>query len=172
MEQWLDVVGFEGYYVVSNLGRIMRVARSSRGQKPGTIRNPTVTRCGYLSMTLSRNGIQITKSVHRWVAEAFLGPGPDGHEVNHINGDKADNRACNLEWLTHIENSRHSFDVLNRHRATGEECSKTKLSEEDIPVIRDLARQGMSRRKIGEMYGVSNTAITLIVNGTNWKHVK
>ena len=102
-EIWKPVVGFEDLYEVSNLGRI----KGTRG-----LLKPQARRHGYLAVWLyghggicGRTGKQY--SIHRIVAEAFV-PNPNGYEeVNHINEDKTDNRACNLEWCTHKENSMH-----------------------------------------------------------------
>ena len=121
-EDWKDVVGFEGKYEVSNLGRIRSLPHETlivRNfgtpyylSKLGRIINPQPRRHGYLSVWLYGNGGNNGRtgkqySVHRIVAEAFC-PNPNGcEEVNHINEDKSDNRACNLEWCTHKENSNH-----------------------------------------------------------------
>jgi hypothetical protein len=169
-EIWKDVVGFEGYYVVSNMGRIMRV-KGWRNHAAGRIRKPSVTRCGYLSATLSKDGKQTTKSIHQWVADAFLEPRPDGHEINHINGDKSDNRAENLQWVTHAQNAKYNYDELGRVVVRGSKIGISKLHEDDIPKIRALHGQGLSNRKIGDMFGVSNTTIWFIIHGTEWTHV-
>ena len=121
-EIWKDVVGFEGLYEVSNYGRIRSLPHETVIhrknatpyvlKKGGVIVNPQPRRHGYLSVWLYGNGGNNGRtgkqySVHRIVAEAFI-PNPNQREeVNHINEDKADNRACNLEWCTHKENSNH-----------------------------------------------------------------
>jgi hypothetical protein len=63
---------------------------------------------GYLSLTIYKNGERITRSVHRLVAEAFLGGPHPGFDVNHIDGDKTNNRIENLEWCTREENVQHA----------------------------------------------------------------
>lgn len=102
-EIWKDVVGYEGLYLVSNLGNV-------RSLKSGKILKPTYTRTGYAIVWLygkehlnGRTGKAF--SVHKIVANAFCIKGVLDCEVNHINEDKSDNRACNLEWCTHKENS-------------------------------------------------------------------
>jgi len=121
-EIWKDVVGFEGRYEVSNLGRIRSLPHETviyrRKGKPyilkkrGEILTPQARRHGYLAVWLYGNGGNKGRagkqySVHRIVAEAFCEPRDGCNEVNHINEDKTDNRACNLEWCNHKENSNH-----------------------------------------------------------------
>lgn len=170
-EEWRDVVGFEGYYVVSNLGRIMRVKRGKNGHPPGTIRKPSPNRNGYLQTTLSKDGVARTVRVHVVVAEAFIGARPPGREVNHKNGNKADNRVENLEWVTESENVKHTYRELGRVGTRGSRDGMAKLTEADIPVIRELLASGMSQRKIAQRYGVSSVTICFISTGECWSRV-
>lgn len=103
-EEWRDIPGWEGMYQVSNLGRVRAIRVK--------VLNPYKTRTGYLVATLW-NGAEPTRhGVHRFVAQAFI-PNPAGKEqVNHINGDKSDNRVENLEWVTSQENNLHRCRVL------------------------------------------------------------
>ena len=108
-EEWRPVVGFEGYYEVSNLGRVKTVARrmSNRGV-PEKIRSQTELK-GYHCVGLIKDGTHKTVKVHRIVAEAFIGSPPTPqHQVNHIDGDKGNNIVSNLEWATPQENTLHA----------------------------------------------------------------
>lgn len=105
IEEWRDVPGFEGLYLISNLGNVKSVERFKRNNA-GTqfvnerIRVLTPDKDGYLKVCLSKDGKHYVKSVHRLVAEAFI-PNPDNLPViNHKNEDKQDNRVTNLEWCT------------------------------------------------------------------------
>mgnify|MGYP003571530064 CR=1 FL=1 len=105
MEIWKDIDGFNGVYRVSNEGRVY-------SNLSGKILKQLPRRHGYLSVWLYGNGGICGRngkaySVHRLVADAFCEKSEGANEVNHINENKMDNRAENLEWCTHRENSRH-----------------------------------------------------------------
>lgn len=104
-EIWKDVAGFEGIYVVSNLGNVARIYGDQ-------LRYLKACRAGgytgreYLYVNFSHNGVHKTSSVHRLVAEAFCKKGPRQNEVDHIDGNKFNNNASNLRWMTHLGNVR------------------------------------------------------------------
>src|SRR4051812_28631191 len=99
MEEWREIPEFP-QYEVSNHGQVRRGGRTL---------SPYPEKKDYLRVTLSVNGKRYKKLVHVLVARAFLGPCPDGHEVNHIDLDPTNNFSNNLEYLTPLENNRHSF---------------------------------------------------------------
>ena len=104
-EIWNDIPGYEGYYQVSNQGRV----RNSRNQK---MLKPQTKNGGYIQFTLSVRNRCHYHSAHRLVAQAFI-PNPEGKpQINHKNGDKSDNQVENLEWCTSSENQRHRYQVL------------------------------------------------------------
>jgi hypothetical protein len=104
-EVWKPVVGFEGLYEVSNLGRVKSLKRTTTS---GRELVQSLNR-GYKYVVLSKNGKQYNAKVHRLVAESYI-PNPEGKkEVNHIDGNKANNAVENLEWATASENSRHAM---------------------------------------------------------------
>jgi len=100
------------------------------------------------------------ESVHRIVASLFV-PNPDNKPcVNHKNGDKLDNRACNLEWCTYSENEIHSRDVLGKKYASGLKLPQSKISKEDSDRIKKLFDTGKyTKTELGRMFGVSRKAI-------------
>ncbi len=101
-ERWLPVVGYEGFYEVSSLGRVKSLNYNHTGKEQ--ILEPCEVSGGYLKVNLWKNGKMHQKLVHRLVAIAFI-PNPEGKpEVDHINGKKTDCRACNLRWVSSIEN--------------------------------------------------------------------
>lgn len=102
-EVWKDIKDYEGYYQVSNLGRVRSLDRViSRNGKNTLLKGQLLTirlaKCGYLYCGLSKNGKHTLFRVHRLVAEAFI-PNPNNlPQVNHKSEDKADNSVDNLEW--------------------------------------------------------------------------
>lgn len=102
-EIWKDICGYVGLYQVSNLGRVKN--------KNGALMKTNPSRDGYVRIQLRKNGEYKSKYVHRLVALAFL-ENPYGlPEVNHIDGDKTNNRADNLEWVTRTENHVHAVKL-------------------------------------------------------------
>ncbi len=104
IELWRDVVGYEGYYMVSDCGRVMNV-KSGRILKLFTGRR-------YVQLNLYKNGLPTCCWVHRLVLCAFKGLPKDDQECNHKDGVKHNNRLRNLEWMTRKENVQHRVQVL------------------------------------------------------------
>ena len=163
-ETWLSVRGFEGLYEVSDRGRVRSIAG---GRRLGTIRNTSPSR-GYPRVTLYRNG-QHTRTVHRLVAEAFLGPCPEGMEAAHLNGIRTDNRAENIIWTTRTEN--HGHKALHGTAQRGERNPHAKLTEAAVRAIRARRALGETLGNIAESYGISARAVSDIANRRRWAHV-
>lgn len=108
MEIWEKIEGFE--YLISSEGRVKK--------SNGKLMSPWKLRQGYLQVGLSRNSKRHKFLVHRLVADAFIDKIEDKNIVNHKNLDKADNRVCNLEWVTSTENADHfikTFGIIDRN---------------------------------------------------------
>ena len=104
-ERFVQVHGFPGYFV-SNHGRVWSDRTEVKGRYGMRKHRPRMLReqaCGksrqYLFVVLCVDGVSKSKKVAHLVAEGFLGPRPESHDVDHINGDTFDNRACNLRYL-------------------------------------------------------------------------
>lgn len=112
-ECWRPAKGLEGFYEVSDLGRLRRIA-PGKNAKIGSIRRLSVAPNGYAgAKVFLGDKVPRTVHLHRLVALTFLGdPPPDKPQVNHKNGIKTDNRASNLEWVSQSENMRHAQSVL------------------------------------------------------------
>lgn len=98
-DEWRDIPNWEGWYQASCAGAIKRV-RASKGTRVGRILNPCRHKDGYLVVKLYRDTAFIQFLVHTIIAATFIGPKPDGTEVNHKDGDKRNNDASNLEYVT------------------------------------------------------------------------
>lgn len=170
-ERWKPVKGFEGKYIVSNLGNVMSLPRTilNRLGREYTVDGFTLSKrisgTGYENVYL---GNSVSKSVHRLVAEAFV-PNPNGFpEVNHIDGNKKNNCASNLEWVTHSENIKHALE-------TGliTDCAK-KATPDIVRAIR--AEYIPNDRKhstiaIAKKYGLSAGYVWKIVSGNKRRRI-
>lgn len=141
-EQWKDVVGFEGYYQVSNKGcvksldRIIKYSNGYLSNHKGRILKQEVSKNKYNRVTLSLKDYQKRYLTHRLVLTHFI-PNPEKKPcVNHKDGNGFNNNVTNLEWCTYSENERHSYDVLKKVNAN------RKLSKNDIKFIKDRAVKG------------------------------
>lgn len=114
-EEWRDIPGYEGYYQVSNLGRVKGLSRWINGNKRKCTDEHILKEGdnrGYKRVVLSVNAVHKSFSVHRLVAEAFL-PNPNNYsQINHIDGNKTNNLVNNLEWCNASQNNLHKFRVL------------------------------------------------------------
>lgn len=105
-EIWKNIAGYEGLYEVSNLGRVKSLNYKRTGKE--RILRPGLYNCGYLYVTLSKNGKQKKYRIHRLVGSAFIENPENLPEVNHKNQVKTDNSASNLEWCSTKYNIRYS----------------------------------------------------------------
>lgn len=123
-EIWKDVVGYEGRYQVSNLGRIKRITRitkwiSINGKEAyrldkEKIFSLEVGKTGYPIIRLHKNGHKRRVTVHRLVAQAFI-PNPQNKPcINHKDGNRTNNNINNLEWCTYSENNLHEWRCLKK----------------------------------------------------------
>jgi HNH endonuclease/NUMOD4 motif len=174
MVKWKSAFGLRGLYEVSDDGQVMRVA--THGRNPKSIRRPLRPHKkpnGYLAVDMQQDQERHRFYVHRLVWQTFRGEIPIGLEINHRNGDRADNRLENLELTTRSDNMLHCFQTLNPSlkRSFGATHHKAKLSEDDVKEVLRLSKAGNSRNKIAELFGVSGTAIGYILSGRNWKQL-
>ena len=177
-ETWKPVVGYEGYYEVSDMGRVKsldRVVVDPRGWEYDRL-GQIIAACdhgeGYLVLNLAVDTRKTLYLVHRLVGEAFFGLCPEGCQTNHKNGIKADNRVANLEFVTRGENMRHAFRTGLYDSNIGENHYRALLTEDDVLAIRSrYGAGGVTQRQLAEKYGVSRENISGITTGKTWKHL-
>lgn len=169
-EQWVAVPNFPNYEV-SNYGEFRRTVGGTNTYKHRK-RKLSKNADGYLFTTLYHGQTRILAYPHRIVATLFLGPRPNGMEVNHKDGCKENNAVSNLEYVTPKENIQHAFRHGLRVALRGEQIGNSKLDCYAIVCIRQLSLNGMSHTEIGEMFGVSDSSVDQIASGQTWKHIQ
>lgn len=174
-ENWKPVVGYEGYYEVSDHGRVRSVDREAeimlRSRKTkmrfhAKILTLAVCKIGYMRLGLSKGGSKKMHSVHRLVMTAFVGE--SSLDVNHKDGDKRNNHLQNLEYCTESENLLHRYRVLGQKGVRGSRNGHAVLSEKDIPAIRADKRK---LTEIADEYGVTTQAIWQVKKRRSWAHI-
>lgn len=168
LELWRAVPDATGWYEVSNLGRVRR-CRPGKATYVGRILKPTRRKSGHLSVYLRINGTDSQREVHRLVAAAWIGPCPEGKEVNHIDGNPANNRAWNLEYVTRRENVLHAYRLGLINAVRGEDQHLAKLTTEQVIVIRGC--KGVPASLLARVFGVSKPTIQHVQRMKTWRHV-
>jgi len=162
-----EIPGFTGYYCDKN-GDIF----SLRPKHYGKIykMKKRVNRLGYERICLMKDRIHIHLLVHRLILKAFIGEDKVRKFCNHINGIKNDNRLSNLEWVTCLENERHSIEILGKNMK-GENHPAHKLTEEKVKLIRKLRSNGNSYQSIANKFSIGPSTCARICNREKWTHV-
>lgn len=181
-EVYKDIIGYEGYYQVSNLGNVKSVDRivtnnGKRIPRKGKVLSKGLSKYGYLTVVLSKNGVHKNYRVNRLVAEAFI-PNPQQLPfVNHKNEEKTDNRVENLEWCDAVYN--HNYGTIKeRISKSGRNC-KTKSKKVvqmtlDGEVVAVFPSTMEVQRQLGFSNGnISNCCVGRVphVYGFKWKYV-
>jgi hypothetical protein len=170
IETWKNIIGFDGEYQVSNLGRI----KSLKKNKLEKLLSQCNHTNGYKYVSLSKNGVAKHYYVHRLVAESFLLNSDNKLEVNHIDGDKTNNHVENLQWVTRQENVKHEFDNGYGYvpNLKGENHGSSKLKESQvINIYIAYHKDNIRISDLSKKYNISESAIDSIVKNRNWKHI-
>lgn len=164
-EAWKVIPSFPNYEI-SEFGVVRRL-KPAKATKPGKILKSFPDSCGYMRISLMRDKKQITCKVHQLVAEAFIGPRPEGMEVNHIDTVRTNCHFTNLEYCTHLENMRHAFRTTGHNR--GEKHGLVKMTEKDVIEARRRRACGEQYQSIADSMGYSRSNIVNAVLGYTWK---
>lgn len=170
---WRDIVGYEGYYQVSNTGIVRSLDRHDCRNRfrPSKIMTQSNDSDGYKLVTLSKDGKHKTAKVHQLVAVAFVPNTNNYPEINHKDENKANNAATNLEWCTTRYNLTYGHRLDN---VIGESAPTHKLTEAQVKEIRAIYKirsPQFGQSALARKYGVSHPAIAAIVKGKSWKHL-
>ncbi len=155
-ESWRPVVGHPGYEV-SDLGRVRSVDREvhcisrhgtphKRRYKGALLKLWRDPKFGYFSAVMGR-GVN-SRPVHQLVAEAFIGPRPEGQEVRHLNSDGGDNRLCNLAYGTRSDNNRDSTKNKKRGHPFRKVVRVRAMYESGVPLRSIVSATGLSRSTV------------------------
>jgi len=176
-ETWRAVLGYEGLYEVSDLGRVRSLDHYVRHRHGGNRLVKGQNRAavalkpyGYKVVHLSKNGATELRLIHRLVAEAFLGPCPLGLEVAHWDGDPANPRLENLRYATRSDNSRDKYRHGTQPEGVG--VHNHKLVDADVREIRMALVGGASKMSQARKFGVSHKTIRNLAAGLIWNHVR
>jgi len=155
-----DIKGFENY-TIDTVGRAFSKKSKKYLQQ--------IVNCGYLKVTLYRKGYRKPTSIHRIMADNFLGVRKDGMEVRHLDGNKMNNNLSNLAYGTKSDNQKDR--VVHGTSNRGSRNGNAKLTREDVMDIVGRIGRGESRSDIAVLFGVHKTTIDAIVNPNKkeWK---
>jgi hypothetical protein len=166
-ETWVPVVSFGGrfidYYQVSSTGLVRSSDRvDSRGRRlRGKVLAPRPHSGGYLRVGLYRDGVEHGAYIHRLVAEAFIGPCPDGMEVLHGRAGKADNSLANIRYDTH---------EINCEDRTRDQVPRARLTRAAAAEIRARVAAGEPQGPVARDFGVNVSTISRVVHRRRWAH--
>ena len=161
----LKVDGIETQYEISNTGFV-------KSKFTGKILK-ACPRNGYLSVTICYNSIKRRLNIHRLVAEHFVfNPDPSTKiQVNHIDGDKSNNCAWNLEWVTRSENQQHALKTGLKVPLRGVKCPWAKHTEKTIRKICKMLKKNHKIKDICKKLKVNRELVSEIKHGRRWKSI-
>jgi len=165
LEVWADLAGYDGWYQVSDHGRIRKVIGTTV-----KMLTPTKNHFGYLHISLPIASKRKRKSIHSLVLEAFHSSRPEGAITRHLDGNASNNRRHNLAWGTHQENA----DDRIRHGRSGrgEKHPNSKLTNAQAMDIRARHLAGDRPKAMAKAYGVALGTIEKLVYGESWTHLE
>lgn len=174
---WRNIKGYEGLYQVSDCGEIKSLDRKSKRKDSGfniykgKVLKQDKNNRGYNLITLNKNGVSKKILVHRIVAINFIENNENKKFVNHIDGDKRNNKVENLEWATFEENIKHAWETEIYKPIKSDSVHTAKLNSEKVKNIRKNT-ENKSVKELAEEYGVTSTTVSNVLNFKSWKDIK
>ena len=174
-EQWRPIPGHEGFYSVSDLGRVRSEDRiiieantGNRQPHEGVILKPWINNGGaergYTCVRLCRNNIKYHIRIHQAMMWAFIGPQKKGIDVMHLDGNSRNNVLTNLKYGTRQQNLRDAVALGTMRRPL-------KLDAENVLEICKMGREKVSSKFVAEKFNLARSTVTEIWRGDIWDHV-
>jgi len=177
-EIWVDIIGYEGFYQVSNTGKVRSVDRSikySNGKVyvyKGKELSLKYRKDGYYTACLCKNSDEKNLFVHRLIAFAFIPKVDNKPFINHKNGVKTDNRIENLEWCDYSDNNKHAYDTGLNSTLKGEKSHFSKLKSADIYSIRNMYHNWFfTKWELADIYKMTYNSIHNILIKKTWFNI-
>lgn len=171
VEIWKNIINYEGLYQVSNYGRIKSLNRTDSNNHKifEKILKPIFSGTAN-TINLYKNGYKQRVSIHRIVANHFIPNLFNYPIINHLNGNKKDNRFTNLEWCTYSINHKHAYEIGLKQPKRGEESHLAKLTQKDVEKIRFLYKTtDLTQSNLAQIFNVQLKCIYSILNEFTWK---
>jgi NUMOD4 motif/HNH endonuclease/Sigma-70, region 4 len=169
-EIFAPVIGFENRFKISNYGTLISINGKVKGER---IIKGSIDTFGYRATTLWGNGEKWCVRIHTLVALHFVENSKPGEydTVNHMDGNRLNNYAGNLEWCTRGENMAHAFRIGLVDKK-GEKSHNAKLKEPQVLEMREKYKAGgYTQTRIGKEYGISRRHVSDILNRVCWAHI-
>lgn len=172
MEIWLDIKEFEGCYQISSEGRVRsldRFVNCNTGKKfiKGIILKPVKDPNGYAHVSLQNGKIKKTAKIHILVSKHFLKEIENKPEINHIDGNKLNNKLSNLEYCSRKENEEHCYAL--GLKKTGENRVNAKLTFETAKFIKE-SYGTLTAKQLADMFKVSESTVWHCAKGRTWNY--
>jgi len=152
-EIYNPIIGYEGYYEISNLSNIKSLPRKDKsGRIRGIILKQIACKNGYLEVKLCKNGVSKRLSIHRLVAMHFIENVDNKPAVNHIDGDKHNNISSNLEWCTYKENTQHAISLGNFDPTIKRPHKRYRLSELGLT---DILNSNLKNKELAVKHNIT-----------------
>jgi hypothetical protein len=174
-ETWKDIIGYEGYYSISNLGRVRCLKKSVRGVISDRIAPKIMVIhfnkfTGYYSVQFGEWGFFEHQRfpIHRLVATHFVDNPNNFPEVNHIDGDKGNNHFTNLQWVTREQNIQHGFVTGLIETPKGQNHVCAKLTNE---AVLQIFNSPLGPRELSRKLNLPYSTVAAIRTGASWNHI-